>query len=290
MRTFRQVDVFTAEPYKGNPVAVVHDADGMSDEAMQQFAHWTNLSETTFLLEPTDPAADYRVRVFTPQMELPFAGHPTIGTCHAWLEAGGQPKGDSIIQECGLGLITLRRSDGRLSFAAPELIKGGPVSDEELAMVCAVLQLDRSEIVAAQWADNGPGWIAVMLESADAVLSIEPDWGAAEYYDIGVVGPSPLGVVGRAPAEETPAIEVRAFFRTGSQVAEDPVTGSLNAALAQWLLREARNGSAFGLTAPYVAAQGTAIGRAGRVYVEEAEGEVWVGGDAVTAVVGEVLL
>ncbi len=292
MRTFRQVDVFTAEPYKGNPVAVVHDADGMSEEAMQQFAHWTNLSETTFLLEPTDANADYRVRIFTPQMELPFAGHPTIGSCHAWLEAGHDPAGDTIIQECGLGLITLRRNQGRLAFAAPGLIKGGEVDEAEIEMVCAVLNVERSEIVAAQWADNGPGWIAVMLESAEKVLALEPDFSQVEYFDIGVIGPHPLGVVGpTGNAESTsPAVEVRAFFRTGPQAGEDPVTGSLNAALAQWLLREGHAGGEIGLTAPYVAAQGTAMGRAGRVHVEEADGEVWVGGDAVTAVIGEVLL
>lgn len=289
MRTFRQVDVFTAEPYLGNPVAVVHGADGMTDEEMARFANWTNLSETTFLLEAEDPSADYRVRIYTPSSELPFAGHPTIGTCHAWLEAGGEPKADVIIQECGLGLISLRRSAGRLSFAAPELIKGGPVSDEDLDMVCAVLRCDRSAIVGAQWADNGPGWLAVMLESADAVLALTPDFDAVESYDIGVVGPHPVGVVGPIDDEDL-AIEVRAFFRNGSQAVEDPVTGSLNAALAQWLIREGRTGSAIGLTTPYVASQGTALGRAGRVHVEEDAGEIWVGGDAVTAVTGEVAL
>jgi len=291
MRTFRQVDVFTAEPYRGNPVAVVLGADGMSDADMQRFANWTNLSETTFVLEPTDPAADYCVRIFTPANELPFAGHPTIGTCHAWLEAGGTPRGEYIVQECGLGLISLRQSEGRLAFAAPELLRGGPASEDDLSMVCAVLQIDRSEIVAAQWADNGPGWIAVMLASAEAVLALQPDFGAVESYDIGVVGPHPVGVVGPTGDDpDAPAIEVRAFFRTGSTVAEDPVTGSLNAALAQWLLAEGHAGSSIGLTAPYIAAQGTALGRAGRVHIEEADGEIWVGGDAVTAIVGEVLL
>ena len=165
MKNFRQVDVFTAEPYRGNPVAVVHDAVGMNTEAMQRFANWTNLSETTFLLAPTDPAADYRVRIFTPSSELPFAGHPTIGTCHAWLEAGGTPMGDTIVQECGVGLVTLRNSDGRLAFAAPELIRGGPVDEDDVAKVCAVLQVDRSEVVAAQCVDNGPGWICLLYTS-----------------------------------------------------------------------------------------------------------------------------
>lgn len=291
MKRFKQVDVFTAEPYRGNPVAVVLDGDGVSDEEMQRFAHWTNLSETTFLLPPTDSAADYRVRIFTPGSELPFAGHPTIGSCHAWLEAGGQPKTDGVIvQECGVGLVTLRHDDGRLAFAAPPLIKGGPVSDDELAGVCAVLQIDRSDVLDAQWADNGPGWIAVRLADADEVLALTPDFGAIDSYDIGVVGPNPVGVVGPnkvgvvGAAGDACAIEVRAFFRAGGQAAEDPVTGSLNAALAQWLLADGT------LTAPYIASQGTALGRAGRVHVAEADGEIWIGGDAVTCVDGTVTI
>ena len=286
-RTFAQVDVFTAKPYFGNPVAVVLDANGMTADDMARFANWTNLSETTFILPPSDPTADYRVRIFTPSSELPFAGHPTIGTCHAWLEAGGQPKAEHIVQECDLGLVPLRQSNGRLAFAAPGLIRGGDVADAELNMVCKVLRVDRSEIVAAQWADNGPGWIAVMLESAEAVLNLNPDFGAVEAYDIGIVGKYPVGVVGPAGGNlsaDQVAIEVRAFFRANGQPVEDPVTGSLNAALAQWLLG---NGA---LTAPYVAAQGTALGRAGRVFIEQAEGEIWVGGDAVTAIRGEVQL
>ena len=289
MRAFKQVDVFTADPYRGNPVAVILDADGLSDDDMQRIAHWTNLSETTFVLPPTDPGADYRVRIFTPGSELPFAGHPTIGTCHAWLEAGGQPAAEgTIVQECGVGLVTLRRSDGRLAFAAPPLMRSGPVDDEDLDRTCAVLAIDRNEVVGAQWADNGPGWLAVMLESADAVLALEPDFGAGDGYDIGVVGPYPIGIVGPSkigavgPTGSDPAIEVRAFFRAGGTAAEDPVTGSLNAALAQWLLADGT------LTAPYVAAQGTALGRAGRVYVDEADGEIWVGGDAVTCIDGSI--
>ena len=290
MRAFSQVDVFTAVPYRGNPVAVVHDGTGLSDEELQRFANWTNLSETTFLVPPTDPAADYRVRIFTPTAELPFAGHPTIGTCHAWLEAGGVPRQDgTIVQECGLGLVSLRHAHGRLAFAAPGLLRGGRVDEEDIARVCNVLAVDRSAVVDAQWADNGPGWVAVLLESAEAVLALEPDWNAEESYDIGVVGPHPIGVVGPqkigvagAHDDDQIAIEVRAFFRSGDQAVEDPVTGSLNAALAQWLLASGR------LEAPYVAAQGTAIGRAGRVYVEEADGEIWVGGDAVTCVTGSV--
>lgn len=292
MREFKQVDVFTAEPFLGNPVAVVLDADGLDTESMQRFANWTNLSETTFVLPPVSPEADYRVRIFTPTSELPFAGHPTIGTCHAWLEAGGEPMGEHIVQECGVGLVALRRTDGRLGFAAPPLIRGGEVADAELDLACQVLQVGRDKVIAAQWADNGPGWLAVMVESAADVLALEPDFAAVESYDVGVVGRYPLGVVSRpVPEGEQPSIELRAFFRGGGgQPAEDPVTGSLNASVAQWLLAEGHKGSAIGLTAPYVAAQGTALGRAGRVYVEEADGEIWVGGDAVTAVTGQVTI
>ncbi len=275
MRAFKQVDVFTAIPYRGNPLAVVLDGDGLSTEEMQRFANWTNLSETTFVLPPADPAADYRVRIFTTEVELPFAGHPTIGTCHAWLEAGGSPKTDGVIvQECGAGLITLRNED-RLAFAAPPLTRSGPVDDADLDDVCAVLGIERADIVDAAWADNGPGWVAVRLADADAVLAVEPRLMARADYQIGVVGLHPAG--------RDAAIEVRALFRMeGGPAAEDPVTGSLNAALAQWLLGDGT------LTAPYVAAQGTAIGRGGRAHVDQADGEIWVGGDAVTCVDGTV--
>ena len=299
MRSFRQVDVFTSELYRGNPVAVVADADGISDEDMARFANWTNLSETTFILPPTDPKADYRVRIFTPTSELPFAGHPTIGTCYAWLEAGGTATDGKIIQECGVGLVTLRQSEGRLSFAAPELIRGGHVDEADIANVAVALNIDRSSIIAAQWADNGPGWLAVMLTSADEVLALTPDFTKIERSGHGVVGEHPIGVVGpnkvgvegpTSGADGEPAIEVRAFFSTGAQVTEDPVTGSLNASIAQWLLAEGHSGSAIGLTAPYVSSQGTVLGRKGRVHVDELDGDIWVGGDAVTAIIGEVLL
>jgi len=281
MRSFKQVDVFTSVPLRGNPLAVVLDADGMSDAEMAQFANWTNLSETTFLLPPSDPAADYRVRIFTPTTEYPFAGHPTIGSCHAWLEAGGVPKGDMIVQECGAGLVPLRRTDSRLAFAAPPLIRDGDVSDADLEQVMAILNIDRSEIVDAQWADNGPGWIAVLLKDADAVLALEPDFSAADAFDLGVAGLTKLGVAG---SHDDTALEVRAFFRNGTHAAEDPATGSLNASLAQWLFATGR------LSSSYIAQQGTALGRAGRIYLDEADGEVWVGGDAVTVVTGEVAL
>lgn len=277
MVAFKQVDVFTAVPYRGNPLAVVMDGDGLSTEEMQRFANWTNLSETTFIVSPTDPAADYRVRIFTTDVELPFAGHPTIGTCHAWLEAGGTPKTDGVvIQECGAGLITLRNEE-RLAFAAPPLDRSGPVDEADLDDVCAVLGIDRTGIVDAAWADNGPGWIAVHVADADTVLGLEPNMTARSSYKIGVVGAHPSG--------HEAAIEVRAFFKMGDGPgAEDPVTGSLNAALAQWLLPTGT------LTSPYVAVQGTAIGRSGRVFVDEADGDIWIGGDAVTCIDGSVEL
>lgn len=289
-RRFQQVDVFTAVALRGNPVAVVLDGDELSTDEMQQFANWTNLSETTFIVPTSNPDADYRVRIFTTNAELPFAGHPTIGTCHAWLLAGGQPKtAGTIVQECGLGLVTLRSFDGRLAFAAPELLRSGPVDDELVERAARVLDIDRNEIVDARWADNGPGWIALRLASVEAVLALKPNFGAEAAYDIGVVGTYPLGVVGSVRDDQLdssigvdPAIEVRAFFRSGGIGTEDPVTGSLNAALAQWLLSTGE------LTAPYIAQQGTALGRAGRVFVNQDDDAIWVGGDAVTVIDGTV--
>jgi PhzF family phenazine biosynthesis protein len=274
-RPFSQVDVFTSTPYLGNPVAVVLDGDGLPLEAMRQFANWTNLSETTFVLPPTEPGADYRVRIFTPAAELPFAGHPTLGTCHAWLTAGGTPRQpDVIVQECGAGLVTLRRTPDGLAFAAPPVLRDGPVDAGLLAHIADVLRVDRSAIVDASWADNGPGWVAVLLASADAVLAVRP--GLAD-LDLGVVGPYPPG----SPA----AFEVRAFFPKDGATAEDPVTGSLNASVAAWLLRTGR------ATAPYVASQGTALGRRGRVHVSrDPDGTIWVAGGTVTCVSGQVEL
>jgi len=274
-RPFRQVDVFTAEPHRGNPVAVVLDAAGLDTAAMQRFAHWTNLSETTFLLPPADPAADYRVRIFTPVAELPFAGHPTLGSCHAWLEAGGAPRREGmVVQECAAGLIEVRRTAGGLAFAAPPLLREGPVDDGTLERVARTLGLGREEILDAQWADNGPGWVAVLLESAEAVLRVRP--GFDPELDLGVVGPHPPG--------SAAAFEVRAFFPKDGCMVEDPVTGSLNASLAQWLLGSGR------ATAPYVARQGTALGRAGRVHVtQDDDGRIWVGGGTVTCLAGEML-
>jgi PhzF family phenazine biosynthesis protein len=271
---FRQVDVFTDTPYLGNALAVVLGADRLSDDQMRSFARWTNLSETTFVLAPRASGADYRVRIFTPTSELPFAGHPTLGTCHAWLEAGGRPAGaDAIVQECDAGLITVRRTEAGLAFAAPPLVRGGPVDEPVAERVARGLGISRSDMVDIQWADNGPGWVAVLLASAEAVLAIRP--GPLE-MDIGVAGPYPAG--------SPEALEVRAFSPQISG-GEDPVTGSLNASLAQWLLGTGR------ATAPYVASQGTAMGRRGRVHIsQDGDGQVWVGGGTVTCIDGTVRL
>jgi PhzF family phenazine biosynthesis protein len=275
---FRQVDVFTNEPLLGNPVAVVHGADGLTDEQMAAFARWTNLSETTFLLTPTDPAADYRLRIFTVSGELPFAGHPTLGSAHAWLEAGGKPKGASLVQECGVGLVELRR-DERIAFAAPDLIRGGEVDEETLVAIAKGLQIARDDIQDAQWCDNGPGWVGVMLADAEAVLAVTPDHAA--------LGDHKVGLIGRYPEGSECAVEVRAFFPADGVAFEDPVTGSLNAALGQWLA-----GSQ--LPEAYVASQGTILKRRGRVHVvstgSTTGGPVWVGGDTLTTIRGTLEL
>ncbi|GAA4834275.1 PhzF family phenazine biosynthesis protein [Saccharopolyspora rosea] len=274
MRDFQQVDVFTTVPFGGNPVAVVLDADGLSADEMQRFARWTNLSETTFVLPPSDPGADYRVRIFTPGGELPFAGHPTLGTCHAWLSATDHA-GDVVVQECDAGLVRVRRTEDALAFAAPPLVRSGPVEEALVERVAAALGVERAAIVDAQWADNGPGWIAVLLADADSVLALRP--GPVGDLRIGVAGPHPQG----APV----AFEVRTFLSFDGATVEDPVTGSFNAGLADWLLRTGR------ATAPYVAAQGTALGRQGRVHVSTDDtGAVWVGGGTITCVTGGVRL
>ncbi|SDK72685.1 PhzF family phenazine biosynthesis protein [Nonomuraea jiangxiensis] len=274
-RPFTQVDVFPASPYQGNALAVVLDGDGLGTAEMQRFARWTNLAETTFLLPPTTPEADYRVRIFTTESELPFAGHPTLGSCHAWLEAGGRPRaGTEIVQECGAGLVRVRRTDDGLAFQAPPLMRTGPVEEELVARVAASLGIKRDDIVDVEWADNGPGWIGVLLADAESVLALRP---GLVPHDVGVVGPYPAG----SPY----AFEVRAFSPYRGSTVEDPVTGSLNASLAQWLLRTGR------ATAPYVAAQGSAVGHAGRIHISTgAGGEVWVGGSVVTCVTGRVEL
>jgi PhzF family phenazine biosynthesis protein len=274
-RRFSQVNVFSADPLSGNPLAVVHAAGGLSEAQMPALACWTNLSETTFLLPPTDPGADYRVRIFTPARELPFAGHPTLGSCHAWLAAGGKPREPRVVvQQCGVGLVRVRCDGPRLAFAAPPLLRTGPLERDVLSKITKALALAPSDIVDHQWVDNGPGWCALMLRSARHVLSIKPDWTA--------LGPLKLGVVGPHEPGHEAAFEVRAFVGGGGY--EDPVTGSLNASLAQWLI-------AAGLAKPaYVAAQGAALQRAGRVHVRKDGDEIWIGGDVVEVIRGELNL
>jgi len=272
--------VFTPVALRGNPLAVVLDGDGLSDEEMQRFAHWTNLSETSFVLPPTREGADYRLRIFTPGEELPFAGHPTLGTCHAWLQAGGKPaRADVIVQECRKGLVTLRREGARLAFAAPESRRCAP-SPSVLSQVASALGLKAQDIVAAQVLDNGPVWLGVLLADPAKVLALEPDH--ATLRSLG----AKIGVAARyASANEgEPMLEVRAFADPVG-IPEDPVTGSLNATLAQWLI------DAGHMPARYIAAQGARLGRAGRVHIEQdAHGQVWVGGETVTCIAGTVLL
>ncbi len=271
-RAFRQVDVFGTEALTGNPVAVVLEADGLSDEQMQRFAQWTNLSETTFVLPTTRPGADYRVRIFTPSQELPFAGHPTLGTCHAWLEATGAAS-EMIVQECAAGDVAIRLGSGGLAFAAPGLVRTGPVADEDRRRIADVLGLPGDRIVDVQWVDNGPGWVAVLVSDVNTLLGIEP--GPLHGYFIGAVALHPAG----GPAD----LEVRAFFPVGGLTQEDPVTGSLNASVAPWLVDAGR------LRFPYTARQGTACGRDGRVYLsQDHDGTVWVGGATVTRIAGHV--
>ncbi|MSP49453.1 MAG: PhzF family phenazine biosynthesis protein [Alphaproteobacteria bacterium] len=274
---YRQVDVFSATALKGNPLGVVIGADGLSDRQMAAFANWTNLSETTFLLEPTTKDADYRVRIFTVARELPFAGHPTLGTCHVWLAAGGKPRRSEVVQECGAGLIRLRRDGTRLAFAAPPLKRSGAVEADVLALIARALRIAPGAIHASNWVDNGPGFVAVLLASRAEVLALKPDFAAMGDIRIGVVGPW-QGTDGTEAQ-----LEVRAFV-PGEGVHEDPVTGSLNAGLGQWLIGAG--------IAPerYVAAQGTALGRAGRVHVEKIGEDVWVGGETVTCIEGTVTL
>jgi PhzF family phenazine biosynthesis protein len=273
-RAFAQVDVFTTAAYAGNPVAVVLDGGDLSSEQMRRFARWTNLSETTFVLPPVDREADYLVRIFTPTLELPFAGHPTLGTCHAWLTlGGGRPKqDDAIVQECAAGLIPVRRSEDGLAFAAPPLLRSGAVAEAFVQQIAAAARIERGKILAAEWVVNGPEWVAILLASAEEVLALEP--GPMD-FDLGVVGPYPPG--------SPEAFEVRAFFPKDGAAVEDPVTGSLNASLAQWLLSTGR------AQAPYVASQGTVLGRSGRVHIStDADGAVWVGGGTITCISGTV--
>ena len=278
MFAFKQVDVFSSVPLKGNPLAVVIAADALDEARMAAFAHWTNLSETIFLLRPTRPEADYRVRIFTPAGELPFAGHPTLGACAVWLACGGRPRGDTVIQECAAGLITLRREGSQVAFAAPPLSRSGPVESELLPRIAAGLGLSTGEICEAQWVDNGPGWLAVRLASRRRVLDLRPDAVLMGGLKVGVVAPWDPAVDG-ADAQ----FEVRAFV-SEQGLLEDPVTGSLNAGIAQWLIGSGRAPQS------YVVAQGTALGRAGRVHVRQTGTDIWVGGEVVTCIEGTVAL
>jgi len=272
---FSLVDVFHDGPFTGNPLAVVQGGGDLDTETMQAITRWFNLSETVFLLPPSVPGADYHARIFTLDRELPFAGHPTLGACHAWLAAGGTPvASDRIVQQCGAGLIPIRRDGDRLAFAAPPLLRGGPVDGDTRAQVAQALRIDPAAIVDAAWADNGPGWIAVLLESAEAVLAVEPVRHWDERLEIGLIGAHPAG----APV----AWEIRTIF-TGAfgAVIEDPVTGSFNAAVAQWLYESGR------ATGGYVAAQGTRLDRRGRIFVDyDGAGLAWIGGRSMTIAEG----
>jgi PhzF family phenazine biosynthesis protein len=272
-RAFMQVDVFTDTGYFGNPVGVVLEATGIADEDMQRVAAWANLSETTFVLPPTDGAADYLVRIFTPVSELPFAGHPTLGTAHAWLAYTGHEKAQ-ITQQCASGLVRVRRGAAGLAFAAPPVVRSGPVEDGLVARLATSLNLDPGQVVDAQWVDNGPGWVALLLPDASGVLALRP--GSVD---------QPVGVVGAYPLGSGPAYEVRAFFPKDGATVEDPVTGSLNASLAQWFTSTGR------YRAPYVASQGTVLGRKGRAHIDQDDdGTIWVGGGTVTCITGQLTI
>ena len=280
MTNYQLVDVFGGDPCSGNPLPVIAGAEDLPTEEMQRITRWFGYSETAFLLSPTDPAADYRVRIFTLDRELPFAGHPTLGSCHAWLAGGGVPRRpDRIVQQCGAGLVELRRSGDELAFAAPPLIRSGPVTNTDLAAITDFLSIDCAAVVDAQWVDNGPGWVAVMLASADEVLALAPPSTWPRRIELGIVGAHPPG--------DPAAYEVRSFFSgEHGNIVEDPITGSLNASLAQWLIASGR------FSPPYVARQGTALGRQGRVTIDaDAEGDtIWVGGQTITIAEGTTIL
>jgi len=276
-RPFQLVDVFGQSDFSGNPLAVLLDADGLDSDAMQRITRWLNLSETAFLLPPTTPDADYRVRIFTLDRELPFAGHPTLGSCHAWLTAGGQPRRTGeVVQDCGAGLVTVRRDGDRLAFAAPPLMRTGAVDEADVVEAARFLRIARDDIQDAHWVDNGPGWMAVMLRSAEAVLALEPMRAYERRIEIGVVG-------AYAPGGDAD-YEIRALFSDPyGAIIEDPVTGSLNASVAQWLFASGLRSTG------YVAAQGTRLGREGRVYIDrDPAGQVWVGGSARTLFSGQL--
>ncbi|HJX77097.1 PhzF family phenazine biosynthesis protein [Glutamicibacter sp.] len=276
LRKYSEVDVFSPTAYRGNPLAVVHGAEGLSDAEMQRFAKWTNLAETTFLLDPTTPDADYRVRIFTATHELPFAGHPTLGTAFAWLNASGVPKTDGkIVQECGAGLVEVRVEGQRFAFAAPQLTRYEPIDESLMEKIAHALGVAREDIIDTSWLVNGPEWIGVRLSSAQEVLALNPDPADLGLLTVGVVGP-------HGPGHDAD-FEVRAFVG-GDPVWEDPVTGSLNAGLARWMIDSQIAGQ------HYIAAQGTAIGYEGRVHIDSEDGIIWVGGNVMGCVNGEVQL
>lgn len=271
--SFHQVDVFASKPLEGNALAVVSDADDLTTEQMAAFARWTNLSETTFLMRPTHPDADYRVRIFTPIRELPFAGHPTLGSCYVWLGDHGFSQSKEVVQECDAGLVHIRRDGPRLSFAAPPLLRGGAVEDDVLHSIIDGLGVAPDRVIASQWADNGPGWVVVMLRTREELLAIHPDYAALNGLNVGAFAPW----VGR---DAEAHVEVRAFISNRS--AEDPVTGSLNASLAQWLIPAGL------MPKRYTVSQGTALGRRGRIQVEQIGEGIWVGGEVQKCITGQV--
>lgn len=271
--TFQLVDVFGSGPFTGNPVAVF-DGENLDTEAMQQIARWMNLSETTFLFPPTKPEADYQVRIFTLERELPFAGHPTLGTCHAWVERSSNGTKDRVVQECPAGLVTVQRRNRLWAFEAPPLVKSGAAEETLIEEVAGFLNIDRSKIVEAEWVDNGPGWLGILLSSADEVLALEPVNSYSRRMDIGVIGVYPGG--GEL------AFELRTFFSNHvGAIVEDPVTGSFQASAAEWMIRSGRG------KPPYVTAQGTRLGRSGRVHIDVEDGRLWVGGRTETLALGD---
>jgi PhzF family phenazine biosynthesis protein len=274
---FQQVNVFSADPLLGNPLAVVLDAAGIDESRMAAFARWTNLSETTFVLPPTDPRADYRVRIFTTLEELPFAGHPTLGSCHAWLAQGGVPKGQEIVQECGIGLVRIRHGEAGLAFLAPPLLRGGALDPAVRERVRAGLGVRVEDVVDARWVDNGTGWLALRLRDRATVLALQPDYTQLDGLKVGVFGPWQPG------DGDAAQFESRAFI-AGDGAPEDPATGSLNAGIARWLLEEGQ------VPDRYVISQGTVLGRAGRLQVERVGDALWIGGACVTCIAGTVTL
>jgi PhzF family phenazine biosynthesis protein len=277
-RRLRLVDVFGARPLLGNPLAVIIDSEGLSTADMVEITRWFDFSETTFLSPPEDDGADYAVRIFTPAGELPFVGHPTLGSCHVWQSLAAESR-DEIVQECGAGLVRLRRTEHLVSFEAPPLLRDDPLDPAELERLASVLGIRSDDVVAARWVDNGPGWVGLLLKSAEAVLAVQPDFGRYEGEDR-----LEIGIVGMHPQGSDHVYEVRALF-TGSrgEMREDPVTGSLNASLAQWLIGEGR------VEAPYIASQGTAVGKSGRVHITaDEDGSVWVGGRVADVASGSI--